>query len=65
MKRYVTQFLGQNSDQFDDIAHWATEKQALGHVLMTVNSNPRVKAGRVFDQVERRVVGEVIYRRGE
>lgn len=59
MKRYVAQFMGQNSDQFEDIAYWVTEKQATGHVLMTVNSNPRIKAGRVFDQVEKQVVGQV------
>ncbi|MDX1521806.1 MAG: hypothetical protein R3264_09280 [Anaerolineae bacterium] len=61
MKRYIAQFMGHNSTDFSDIADWATEKQARGHVLMTVNSNPRIKAGRVYDSVEEQVVGDVYY----
>lgn len=61
-KRYVAQFMGQNTDKFEDFAFWTTEKQAIGHVLMTISSNPRVKAGRVFDQIDQRVIGSVHYK---
>ena len=58
MQRYAAQFIGSSGDEFVDIAYWPTEKQAMGHVLMTVGSNPRIKAGRVYDHVEKKVVGE-------
>ncbi len=61
MQRFVTQFMGMTGDTFENVAYWPTEKQALGHVLMTVGSNPRIKAGRVFDQIAQEVVSKVYY----
>ncbi len=62
-ERYVAQFISDHTDHFEDFAYWATEGRAKGHVLMTISSNTRVKAGRVFDKIEQRVIGDIHYRR--
>ena len=58
-RRYVMQLLGHDSDQWEDSAYFGDLDRAAEMARLEVETNPQVKAGRVFDQETGQVVGDV------